>query len=122
METRSLTQISMSKGNVGRHLAPASWTFKATTGNKELAVFLSSYFRKGFVVDFSSFVVSCRKQALSALLIIRFNPQATADVADSVFKEIHTFSSSEQPMCAIKQRDQALVSEFEDDQGFLGQG
>lgn len=102
METHSLTQISMSRGIVGRHLGPASWTFKASAGSKESAVFLPSYFTKGFVVDFSSFVVSCGRLAFSALLIVSISPQATAE---SVLKEMHAFSSPEWPTYPLTWKD-----------------
>lgn len=36
---------------MGRHLGPVSQTFKASAGSRQSAVFVPSYFTKGFVVD-----------------------------------------------------------------------
>lgn len=85
-------------------MGPASWTFKASAESKESAVFLPSYFTKGFVVDFSSFVVSCGcgRLAFSALLIVSISPQATAE---SVLKEMHAFSSPEWPTYPLTWKD-----------------
>lgn len=48
----------------GEALGHCLLDFKANAGSKESTVFLCFYFTQGFLVDWSSFVVSCRKARL----------------------------------------------------------
>lgn len=94
----------------GGHLGPASSGFRALrVGNQESAVPPPSHFRKGFELDFSSFVGSCRKKALSALWMLSIRSPATAGLAVT---GTHILHLSEQPTSSVNQRSRHWFLSF----------